>query len=1141
MRFRHVIFFLFALACVTAIAWAGYHFYIRGTAIHIAMVGPLSGENANVGDSFIKGIELYLDEVYKDGINGRKIVLDKYDDSNDPKKAKERALEIARENRAVAVIGHHFSSCSRAAGEVYKKNKIPAVSSSSTNVHVTLGNEWYFRTLFNDERQGRFLASYAKKILKNETVSIIYADHDYGAYLTEVFDKTSRNLGVRIKYMWLYETQAKDADKQMARILDELRRRKDDAGIIFLATHASEGVKFVRGMRKRLIRNPIMAPDAFASDAFRKGFDKYPGEKQNPGYYSDDIYVTTPWISDTTSEIGQRFIEAFEYRYGHEPDWHAAFAYDTAMVLIEAIKNSVNGEGRDIEKEREGIKNCLAGLVEIDNAIEGVTGLNYFDKNGDSQKPVLVGVYKKGNIISAMSQIQTVPNLQEVSNYSEALRREQILLFNDRHSYKINVVYTGVQINEISEINSADSSFMLDFYIWFRYQGDIDVHNIEFLNADNPIVLEKPVVEHVRKDVIYRLYHVKDKFNMDFLPNLHIFGQHILGINFRHRSLYRNNLIFVKDVLGMRLKSGQTRLATMKKALNPTLEWEMDRVWFFQDIAEKSSLGNPEYFNVPGGSLQFSRFNVGVRIKKSGWSIRRTKPFTETETNDFVISLALVLGFAATFFLAILVKGRFLKPHAKAVWVLQALFAVVFLLAAENYLVDYFADSWSPARMESVIRWFDMFWWLCPALFLTMFIKRYIWNPIEEKTGRPVPRIVRGILSLLIYLLASFGIVAFVYDQALTSLLATSGVIAMIIGLAVQINIANIFSGIAINMERPFRTGDWIKIDDFKEGRVVDINWRATRVHTRDDTILSIPNSRASESPIENFSYPHEGYWKYFTVHVDPSHSPERVKKVLLDAALSSDGVANEPAPSTRFLGMTAGMTGQSESWAANYLISVYMKDYGAKFAHNESIWVNVWKHLKLAGIKHVMERQEVHMLLEGIKPKKAKVEKTESIIRDIDIFKPFSKKAKNAISQKMRRHWFPPGQIVVRQGDEGDSLFIIVEGALAVWAQTDNGKSVEVARLGAGSFFGEMALLTGEPRTATIVSITDVSLFEITKEDVYPFMKEQPEIFSTLSEVLSKRMMATEYQTSLQDKAAEEDSNLASQILGKIQNFFGF
>lgn len=1134
---------MISISAIILTGCMGWFFKDRNT-IHIAMVGPLSGPDASVGKSFSQGIHLYVDMINEQGgVNGKKIVIDQYDDQNNIMEAQQRAYDIVDEKKAVAVIGHHYSTCSIAAGQIYKEYQIPAITPASSNVLVTENNDWYFRSFFNDNLQGRFLAGYAQKVLKADKISIIHEDQAYGAYLARVIEETSRSIGMKVMYKWGFKKNDPNVDQDLEKIVSELENKKD-AGVIFLTTHATEGARLVQLMKDASLQNPIMAPDAFASKKFQQAFLDLHKERNNPGHYTNGMYVTTPLIFDTTNEIGLKFRDAYEDKYGEEPGWHAAFAYDTVLVIIDAIKKTgVKGNTDKIKEDRAGIRNYLANLIDIHDAIEGVTGYNYFDEKGDSQKPIFIGVYRNQNIISALTQFRAVPNIHEIPNFEKSWKEGRIVMFDDRYSYKINVVYTGIKVNKISEFKPDEHTFIMDFYLWFRYHGGIDVKHIEFLNAAEPIHLGEPAYEKVEDQLTYRLYHVKGRFRSDFIPNLHIFGQHLLGVSFRSRGLDRNNLIFVKDVLGMRLTKGMTPNVKMEKdqVLRAIPGWRIDQVWFFQDISEKDSLGDPSHFNLRAGTLEYSRFNVGIRIKEDLFTIRRVIP------GSWSIYL-LVISFIISIFLAYSVKKgiRFgplpnLKSISKLVWFFQVFFAFVFILSAEVYLLEVLSGHLTQFFYDQILLSFDVIWWLAPAYYLALGVDRFIWVPIEIRTGRYIPNIIRRMVFLFIYLLALFGVVAFVFDQKLTSLLATSGVIAMIVGLAIQINIANIFSGIAINLERPFRIDDWVKIGDYAEGKVLDINWRATRIKTRDDTVLTIPNSKASESPITNFSYPTTGYFKYFTIHVDPIHSPERVKKVLLDAALATEGVSNDPPPATRFLGLTEGMTGQSESWAANYLIGVYVNDYGMKFAHNEAIWLNVWTHLKHAGIRHVMERREVLMTVEGVKRKEARVNKTLNILNEMDIFQPFSLDSKRYISQKMRRQYYTPGDIVVRQGDAGDSLFIVDEGALGVWTKLRDGKSIEIARLGAGNFFGEMALLTGEPRSATIVAITDTFCYEITKMDVLPLLEDQPELFYPLSDVLSERKMATEYQKNIQTEQRMDKTTLSTQILNKIQSFFGF
>ena len=158
---------LVIIVLLTATLWilSGSHNNDKN-AIYIAVVGPMSGKEGAIGKSLLNGIIVYCEGINRlGGINGKKVMLDIYDDNNDKNKAYEIANKIVKNNRAVGVIGHYYSSCSISAGKVYKKNKIPAITPASTNVMVTKNNDWYFRAVYNDNLQGRFLANYAIKVL----------------------------------------------------------------------------------------------------------------------------------------------------------------------------------------------------------------------------------------------------------------------------------------------------------------------------------------------------------------------------------------------------------------------------------------------------------------------------------------------------------------------------------------------------------------------------------------------------------------------------------------------------------------------------------------------------------------------------------------------------------------------------------------------------------------------------------------------------------------------------------------------------------------------------------------------------------------------------------------------------------------
>jgi branched-chain amino acid transport system substrate-binding protein len=630
------------------------------------------------------------------------------------------------------------------------------------------------------------------------------------------------------------------------------------------------------------------------------------------------------------------------------------------------------------------------------------------------------------------------------------------------------------------------------------------------------------LIDGKEKDRIqYHIYKVRSRFRADFLTSQYAYKQHILGVQFHHRYFTRNNLIYVTDLLGM----GDDPLKTMKETqvLSPASGWLLDQVRFFQDVAKKFSLGDPNYLNVQGGTIEYSRFNAGIEIKKNEFTLRGTIP--ERYAYNLLISSIIVI-------LVLNIFSKKFRHLSKLVWFLQAILAFILLLSGEVLLIKGLADQLDIYEIKSIIRVFDILWWIIPAFLLNLASESFIWTPIEEKSGRLIPNIVRLFLAFIIYFLAVVGIIAFVYEQQLTSILATSGVIAMIIGLAIQINISNIFSGIAINIERPFRIGDWVKIGTYEEGEIVDITWRTTRIRNRADCILSIPNSIASESAILNFCYPDDTYWLWPTVYVHPMHPPARVKKILLDALLSAEKVLKDPEPVVIFTGIN--------EWAASYWIAFCADDYASKFSILEDVWTRVWFHLNRAGITPAVQRQEIHWF-KGIKERGGEeATKPITLLQEIDIFKPFSEKAKFYLSERIRRHRFPAHETIVKQGDRGDSLFIIVEGVVSVQVLTEEGKNKEVARLGAGNFFGEMALLTGEDRTATVVALVDTYLFELTKTDIKPLIEEQPEVSEMISKVLTQRQLSTISQIHEQHDIEIETEAVYKRFLNRIESFFG-
>ncbi|NJO15666.1 MAG: ABC transporter substrate-binding protein [Thioploca sp.] len=799
-------FFLLSIVVLVALGWIAYNNYFKyRNALSIAFVGPLSGEGAAAGKLMIQAIQLYFDYVnQRGGINGKQIILQAFDDQNDPEQAKQRALEIVKsKDNFIAVIGHWYSSASISGGKIYQAHQIPAITPGSSHIKVTQGNPWYFRNIYNDKATSLFLAHYIKKVFKQNQVTIIHETADYGSYIAETFVKKAQSLAITIENNWQYHNQDKNLDAVFQQFVERLKAIKDKAGIILLAMQASEGVKLVKLIKEAGIKTPLIGASSFSEETFRNGFDANPIERENPGYYTNDIYVATPLLFDTANEQAQLFFEAYKEQYDEEPDWSAAYAYDTAMVLVEAMKQAnLKGVLNSLAADRKELRDTLARFTNIHDAVKGVTGFNYFDNHRDAQKLVSLGVYKQKNLVSALTQFHVMRNPNEIADIQQAIQNEQVLVIDNRYMYKTHVVYAGIKVHEISHIDMKQLVYNLDFKLWFRFlKGDFNPTDIQFTNAVDPQKLNSQLAKPLEDcketldKIVYCVYRIRGDFHADFLANYYSYKKHVVGIGFRHRTLTRNNLIYVTDMLGMGLNQEKSLAQYLSKThvLGPAEGWLIDRVWFFPDIAKEYSAGDPQHLNAPEGIVEYSRFNAAIQLKQDQFSLRGSIPYKYAH-DTMILSGALFL------FLAIAASSK--KKLSKYIWFFQVIFAFLWLLSGEMIFADWLAQKTNPYQMKHIIRTFDILWWLIPAFLITEALERFIWTPIQEKVG-PIPNIIRHFFALFIYLLAIVGITVFVYEQQFTSLLATSSVLAMIVGLAVQINISNVFSGIVINMDHP--------------------------------------------------------------------------------------------------------------------------------------------------------------------------------------------------------------------------------------------------------------------------------------------------------------------------------------------------
>jgi len=586
--------------------------------LQIAVIGPLSGKDRAGGRAMLAGVNLCVTEINAGGgVDGKKVEVLAYDDQNSKTIAREKAIEITQESNVLAVIGHYYSSTSVEGGRIYQQNGIPAVTSIATASEVTEGNAWYFRIVPDTNLQGKFAAIYTSEILKHDRVYIVYEQDVYGSALQRSFTLAARNLGLQIPNVWGVDAKAGDLDNILKKITRGLQE-DSKPGALFIALQDHEAAKLVRLIRDAGMDFTIIGGDAIGSESFPSKFKDIPVKNGSYGHYADGIYATTFFIRDIGNFNAQRFKYAFKRQFGREPDDMAATSYDAAAVVIEAIKRA-KPRG-DLTQRRESVRKQLKTFSNIATAHKGVTGRIYFDENGNAMKPSPFGVYLQGKLISAPVQLKPIVNPDAIVDFHKKKEDGRILAIDDHFMYKTTVVYTGIDINEISNIDPRNGTFSADFYLWFRHRESLDYSKIEFLNTAEAIKLSDAIVKMGIDGISYSAYRIKGDFKGEFTFRDYPFDLQTLNIRFRHKRLNSNSLLFAADDIGMQRNGGNPLMESPKghPILDSTGEWHMQNVIVFADIsATDSTLGNPRMFHDTADTdINYSRFNVVTEIKR---------------------------------------------------------------------------------------------------------------------------------------------------------------------------------------------------------------------------------------------------------------------------------------------------------------------------------------------------------------------------------------------------------------------------------------------------------------------------------------------------------------------------------------------
>jgi small-conductance mechanosensitive channel/CRP-like cAMP-binding protein len=436
--------------------------------------------------------------------------------------------------------------------------------------------------------------------------------------------------------------------------------------------------------------------------------------------------------------------------------------------------------------------------------------------------------------------------------------------------------------------------------------------------------------------------------------------------------------------------------------------------------------------------------------------------------------------------------------------------------------------------------------WVSGAFCLVRLVNVFFWDRLVSRSlGQPVPRLLKEFFALFIFSVALAGIVGVVFDQSVTAILATSSVFGVVLGLALRPIILDAFMGLAINLDRSYRIGDWVEVHtvNFKTpifGRVAQINWRTTHIVQRNKTEVILPNSSMGVLPVTNYSMPDHVARFETSISLDFSVPPERALRILLagvKAAIGKRGPVEEPAPSV--------LLGEATEVGIRYRLRWYQQvDQISPGMCRHTVMQSVLEHLHKAGLTPAYHKHDIfHAPMPERNLNIIEQRGLIALLSQVDLFeKSLTSDEVKELARSLRMHFFKAGETLIRQGESADSMFILAEGLASVSIEDDKGEHVKISQMVPGEIFGEMSLLTGEPRSATVVAQTDMVTFEISRATMQTILAGRPEAVHLISTVMAERKLRSSraLTSHSEEEHATRKQNLHSQLLDKIKHFFG-
>jgi len=430
---------------------------------------------------------------------------------------------------------------------------------------------------------------------------------------------------------------------------------------------------------------------------------------------------------------------------------------------------------------------------------------------------------------------------------------------------------------------------------------------------------------------------------------------------------------------------------------------------------------------------------------------------------------------------------------------------------------------------DQIFRVLKIVLWMSLIISIIRFINQLVFSTAFSSNSYEISSLLRNVFSIILYIVSFFVVFNSQYPGVdLAALFTTSTILGVIIGLALQDTLGNLFSGLAIQADQPFQIGDVVKIPTKGEGVVENISWRGVAIRTFQNKLVIISNSVLSKESIEVAPRDNLNARLVFfnTLY---ANSPAKTIQIVREVVRQIENVSQKIRPLVRVRNL--GDNG------IEYEIKYWLDDYTKYNDTDALIRQRVWYAFQREQIEFAYPTRTLHI---ETKPQdNVFIETSNEIyerLSDVPIFAPLSDEETRKLADASHLRVFAPGESIVRQGQKGDSMFVVHRGAVDVQIK-EEGVTKTLRVLREGDFFGEMGLLTGEPRTATVMTEGETEVLEINIECLKPILEENPELVESLSLIIEERRLSLDKP---EDKSMKTEFKDKASVFNSIKRFFG-